>query len=41
MTVGELIELLEDCYQDAEVTDVDGNEIIKVEDLGDTVEIIS
>jgi hypothetical protein len=39
MTVQEMIDLLEDCDPNAIVTDFEGDEIISVNDLGETVEI--
>lgn len=40
MTIGELIDLLEDCDPNAIVLDINGNEINSVDDLGDeTIEI--
>lgn len=41
MTVQELIDLLKNCDPDAIVQDYDGDEIISIDDLGDTIELFS
>lgn len=41
MTVSELIDLLEDCDPNAIVCDFEGDEIVSVDDLGDTIELLS
>lgn len=41
MTVSELIDLLEDCDPNAIIFDFEGDEIISVSDLGETVELWS
>jgi hypothetical protein len=41
MTVEQLIDILEDCDPNAIVCDFEGDEIINVDDLGDTIELLS
>lgn len=41
MTAQQLIDLLEECDPDAIVCDFDGDEINSVDDLGDTIELLS
>lgn len=41
MNVQDLIDLLEECDPNAIVLDYDGDEINLVDDLGDTIELLS